>query len=177
MPPNQTHQLDPVHALRAIASSLTAVADRIGSSGGALTTQLPADEAVGGAEHLIDAIDVLRTRCPATAAIYGAIRELATTARAYLTIAQTTSDIDTSPMWRHLASATADYLSTLPVDDLQTLAHQNGFVHPEFVGWTAGRKRHPLVHWLDPAYPADHPSKIAIQARALERRGVVATST
>ncbi|MEU1812993.1 hypothetical protein [Micromonospora aurantiaca (nom. illeg.)] len=60
------------------------------------------------------------------------------------------------------------WLSGLTADQLQELATAHGFQHPEMVG-LSGKQPHPLVHWLDPKYPADIASKQKIQAVANSR--------
>jgi hypothetical protein len=67
----------------------------------------------------------------------------------------------------HLSTA---YLSGLELAELASLAAEEGFEHPTLVGLNAASGgAHPLVHWLDPAYPPTSPSKLAIQAKAGER--------
>jgi len=69
-----------------------------------------------------------------------------------------------------LKAETANYLGNLSIEELQELAVAQGFEHPSLVGWnTPPGDQHPLVHWLDPIYPAESPSKLAIQAKAAER--------
>ncbi len=67
------------------------------------------------------------------------------------------------------------YLNGLQPAKLQELAAAEGFEHPTVVGLNgpAGGK-HPLVHWLDPAYPATAQTKLAIQAKAAERYAALA---
>ncbi|MFI6689284.1 hypothetical protein [Streptomyces sp. NPDC050485] len=67
-----------------------------------------------------------------------------------------------------LKAQTLAYLTSLDEDDLREIAEAKGFEHPALVG-LSGKGQHPLVHWLDPAYPGDIPSKAKIQAAALDR--------
>ncbi|MFD8732324.1 hypothetical protein [Streptomyces sp. NPDC059611] len=67
-----------------------------------------------------------------------------------------------------LKAQTLAYLNSLDEDDLRAIAEAKGFEHPSLVG-LSGKGQHPLVHWLDPAYPADISSKAKIQAAALNR--------
>lgn len=67
-----------------------------------------------------------------------------------------------------LKAQTLAYLNSLDEDDLREIAEAKGFEHPALVG-LSGKGQHPLVHWLDPAYPGDIPSKEKIQAAALNR--------
>ncbi|MER5550006.1 hypothetical protein ABT072_48390, partial [Streptomyces sp. NPDC002589] len=67
-----------------------------------------------------------------------------------------------------LKAQTLAYLNSLDEDDLREIAEAKGFEHPALVG-LSGKGQHPLVHWLDPAYPGDIPSKAKIQAAALNR--------
>lgn len=67
------------------------------------------------------------------------------------------------------------FLAQLPPEELQLLAAAEGFEHPTLVGLnTKPGQAHPLVHWLDPAYPSGIPSKLAIQAKAGERYALLA---
>jgi hypothetical protein len=69
-----------------------------------------------------------------------------------------------------LKAGTSGFLGNLSIDELQELAAAQGFEHPSLVGWnTPPGGQHPLVHWLDPVYPPESPSKLAIQAKASER--------
>jgi len=69
-----------------------------------------------------------------------------------------------------LKAGTAGYLCSLSIEELQELAAAQGFEHPGLVRWnTPPGGQHPLVHWLDPVYPPESPSKLAIQAKAAER--------
>lgn len=65
--------------------------------------------------------------------------------------------------------ATGSYLSGLSPSELQELAHAHGFTHPHLVGLSPSAGTHPLLHYLDPAYPDGIPSKAAIAAKADER--------
>lgn len=65
-------------------------------------------------------------------------------------------------------AATAGWLGSLDEEELQQLAADHGFDHPTLVGLHP-HGPHPLVHWLDPAYPADLASKTKIQAKATVR--------
>ncbi|WP_327740600.1 hypothetical protein OG749_47075 (plasmid) [Streptomyces nojiriensis] len=67
-----------------------------------------------------------------------------------------------------LKAQTLAYLNSLDEDDLREIAEAKGFEHPALVG-LSGKGQHPLVHWLDPAYPNGIPSKEKIQAAALNR--------
>ncbi|WP_424892368.1 hypothetical protein [Streptomyces sp. XH2] len=67
-----------------------------------------------------------------------------------------------------LKAQTVAFLSSLDEEDLRAIAEAKGFEHPALVG-LSGKGQHPLVHWLDPAYPGDIPSKQKIQAAALDR--------
>ncbi|WP_331729347.1 hypothetical protein OG592_43735 (plasmid) [Streptomyces avidinii] len=67
-----------------------------------------------------------------------------------------------------LKAQTLAYLNSLDEDDLREIAEAKGFEHPALVG-LSGKGQHPLVHWLDPAYPSGIPSKEKIQAAALNR--------
>jgi hypothetical protein len=74
-----------------------------------------------------------------------------------------------------LTGVTKEYLGSLDPAELQSLAAAQGFEHPTLVGLnTASGGTHPLVHWLDPAYGPESPSKLAIQAKAAERYGALA---
>ena len=74
-----------------------------------------------------------------------------------------------------ISGLTKEYLGSLDPAELQTLAAAQGFEHPTLVGLnTAAGGQHPLVHWLDPAYGPESPSKLAIQAKAAERYGALA---
>ena len=69
-----------------------------------------------------------------------------------------------------LKKLTKQYLGGLEPAELAALASAEGFEHPSLVGFnTPPGGQHPLVHWLDPAYGAELPSKLAIQAKASER--------
>ena len=69
-----------------------------------------------------------------------------------------------------LKAQTSGYLGNLSIEELNELAGGQGFEHPGLVGWnTPPGGQHPLVHWLDPVYPPESPSKLAIQAKANER--------
>ncbi|MGW7199002.1 hypothetical protein [Streptomyces chryseus] len=67
-----------------------------------------------------------------------------------------------------LKAQTVAYLTSLDEDDLHEIAQVKGFEHPALVG-LSGKGQHPLVHWLDPAYPSGITSKEKIQAAALNR--------
>jgi hypothetical protein len=67
-----------------------------------------------------------------------------------------------------IKDATGVFLKSLPAEELHVLAADAGFVHPHLVG-LSGTGDHPLVHWLDPAYPPGSPSKAKIAAKADER--------
>jgi hypothetical protein len=74
-----------------------------------------------------------------------------------------------------LKATTKAWLDGLDVGQLQALAAAQGFAHPTLVGLNPeGSGTHPLVHWLDPAYPNDTPSKQKIAAKADERYGALA---
>lgn len=74
-----------------------------------------------------------------------------------------------------LKKLTKDYLSGLGPEELQALAAAQGFEHPSLVGLNvADGGAHPLVHWLDPSYGPESPSKLAIQAKANERFAALA---
>ncbi|MHC3392468.1 hypothetical protein [Streptomyces sp. A 4/2] len=60
------------------------------------------------------------------------------------------------------------YLTALDPEELQQIAAAKGFEHPALVG-LSGKGQHPLVHWLDPYYNDDIPSKQKIQAAAQTR--------
>ncbi|MFF2378414.1 hypothetical protein ACFVUW_28895 [Streptomyces xiamenensis] len=60
------------------------------------------------------------------------------------------------------------YLNGLDPEELQQIAAAKGFEHPALVG-LSGSSQHPLVHWLDPYYGDDIPSKQKIQAAAQKR--------
>ncbi|MEU6405414.1 hypothetical protein [Streptomyces sp. NPDC046985] len=60
------------------------------------------------------------------------------------------------------------YLNALEPEELQQIAAAKGFEHPALVG-LSGSGQHPLVHWLDPYYGDDIPSKQKIQAAAQKR--------
>jgi hypothetical protein len=64
--------------------------------------------------------------------------------------------------------AASGALGALPKDQLLKLAAWEGFGHPA-LACLAESGPNPLVHWLDPAYPPDAPSKLLITAKALER--------
>lgn len=78
------------------------------------------------------------------------------------------SDEEIEAHTKALKAQTLAYLSSLDEDDLREIAEAKGFEHPALVG-LSGKGQHPLVHWLDPAYPGDIPSKQKIQAAALDR--------
>ncbi|MFD7900508.1 hypothetical protein [Streptomyces sp. NPDC059743] len=67
-----------------------------------------------------------------------------------------------------LKAQTVAFLNSLDEEELREIAEAKGFEHPALVG-LSGKGQHPLVHWLDPAYPGDIPSKQKIQAAALDR--------
>ncbi|HVL27552.1 MAG TPA: hypothetical protein VM390_05355, partial [Acidimicrobiales bacterium] len=84
-----------------------------------------------------------------------------------------------------LNGVTKEYLGSLSTTELQQLAAAQGFEHPTLVGFNSpvnfeppasfpAGPQHPLVHWLDPAYGPESPSKLAIQAKAAERYAAVA---
>ncbi|MFP5319477.1 MAG: hypothetical protein ACLGI2_14445 [Acidimicrobiia bacterium] len=74
-----------------------------------------------------------------------------------------------------LTGVTKEYLGSLDPAELQSLAAAHGFEHPTLVGLNSPEgAKHPLVHWLDPAYGPESPSKLAIQAKAAERYAAVA---
>jgi hypothetical protein len=75
---------------------------------------------------------------------------------------------------KELHQATATWLGELPPEKLAELAAANGFEHPSLVGLNSDKGTHPLVHWLDPSYPSDVPSKAKIQAKAAERYAALA---
>jgi hypothetical protein len=62
-----------------------------------------------------------------------------------------------------LRAQTSAYLNGLDPELLQQIAATKGFEHPALVG-LSGKGQHPLVHWLDPYYGDDIPSKQKIQA-------------
>ncbi|WP_026240368.1 hypothetical protein [Parafrankia discariae] len=66
-----------------------------------------------------------------------------------------------------IKAVAADYLNGLTDAQLQTLAALHGFEHPALVGLNSTTS--PLAYWLNPAYPDDLPSKMAIAAKAQER--------
>jgi hypothetical protein len=72
-----------------------------------------------------------------------------------------------------LKGVTKQWFAGLEVTELQKLAGANGFEHPTLVGLNP-TGAHPLVHWLDPAYPPDTDSKLKIAAKAQERFGMLA---
>ncbi|MFE9121506.1 hypothetical protein [Streptomyces sp. NPDC007172] len=78
------------------------------------------------------------------------------------------SDEEIEAHTKALKAQTLAYLNSLDEDDLREIAEAKGFEHPALVG-LSGKSQHPLVHWLDPAYPGDIPSKAKIQAAALNR--------
>ncbi len=78
------------------------------------------------------------------------------------------SDEEIEAHTKALKAQTLAYLNSLDEDDLREIAEAKGFEHPALVG-LSGKGQHPLVHWLDPAYPGDIPSKAKIQAAALNR--------
>ena len=83
------------------------------------------------------------------------------------------SDSDTALYRKKIAAEAAAALETLDAATLQTLAAEQGFQHPQLVGLSGGD--HPLVHWLNPAYPLETSSKSKIQAKALERFELLAS--
>lgn len=78
------------------------------------------------------------------------------------------SDEEIEAHTKALKAQTLAYLNSLDEDDLREIAEAKGFEHPALVG-LSGKGQHPLVHWLDPAYPGGIPSKEKIQAAALNR--------
>ncbi|MFD3961523.1 MULTISPECIES: hypothetical protein [Streptomyces] len=78
------------------------------------------------------------------------------------------SDEEIEAHTKALKAQTLAYLNSLDEDDLREIAEAKGFEHPALVG-LSGKGQHPLVHWLDPAYPGDIPSKEKIQAAAQNR--------
>ncbi|KOV42357.1 hypothetical protein [Streptomyces sp. H036] len=78
------------------------------------------------------------------------------------------SDEEIEAHTKALKAQTLAYLNSLDEDDLREIAEAKGFEHPALVG-LSGKGQHPLVHWLDPAYPSGIPSKEKIQAAALHR--------
>lgn len=63
---------------------------------------------------------------------------------------------------------TVQALGELSAEQLQAIAAAEGFEHPALVGMTKSAV-HPLVHWLDPAYPEGIKSKQKIQFVAQAR--------
>jgi len=63
---------------------------------------------------------------------------------------------------------TVQVLGDLSPEQLREIAAADGFEHPALVGMKNSAV-HPLVHWLDPAYPAGIASKNKIQAVAQTR--------
>jgi len=82
--------------------------------------------------------------------------------------AEGTSEEQIEEHTKDLKAATIAFLNSLDEDDLREIAAAKGFEHPALVG-LSGSSQHPLVHWLDPAYSSDIPSKQKIQAAALAR--------
>ncbi|MEU6352153.1 hypothetical protein ABZ896_22935 [Streptomyces sp. NPDC047072] len=78
------------------------------------------------------------------------------------------SDEEIEAHTKALKAQTLEYLNSLDDDDLREIAEAKGFEHPALVG-LSGKGQHPLVHWLDPAYPDGIPTKQKIQAAALDR--------
>ncbi|MEU8544645.1 hypothetical protein AB0C52_32395 [Streptomyces sp. NPDC048717] len=78
------------------------------------------------------------------------------------------SDEEIEAHTKALKAQTVAHLNSLDEEDLREIAEAKGFEHPALVG-LSGKGQHPLVHWLDPAYPGDIPSKEKIQAAALNR--------
>jgi hypothetical protein len=70
-----------------------------------------------------------------------------------------------------IKQATGAYLGAQSTDTLIELAAGEGFAHPHLVGFTSAESgsTHPLVHYLDPAYPDESASKAAIAAKAEQR--------
>lgn len=75
---------------------------------------------------------------------------------------------------KQLKALTSAALGNLSPEQLQQIAAAHGFEHPALVGLSGG-STHPLAHWLDPAYPADIPSKAKIQAVAIARYNELAS--
>ncbi|WP_328372964.1 hypothetical protein OG800_49405 (plasmid) [Streptomyces sp. NBC_00445] len=69
---------------------------------------------------------------------------------------------------KELKARTLAYLNSLSTEDLRQIAEAKGFEHPALVGLSLSGQ-HALVHWLDPAYGSNIPSKQKIQAAALKR--------
>lgn len=75
-----------------------------------------------------------------------------------------------------LKASTKAWLGQLSPQELAALAAAQGFSHPTLVGIDHdGGDAHPLVHWLDPAYPPESATKLKIQAKAEERYGLLAS--
>lgn len=78
------------------------------------------------------------------------------------------SDEEVKAQLDALRAQSLAYLNTLDAEELQQIAAAKGFEHPALVG-LSGKNQHPLVHWLDPYYSDDIPSKQKIQAAAQKR--------
>lgn len=67
-----------------------------------------------------------------------------------------------TPLTPMVKALTSKALGQLTPEQLAQIAEAEGFEHPALVG-LSGSATSPLVHWLDPAYPPDIPSKNHIQ--------------
>jgi hypothetical protein len=86
--------------------------------------------------------------------------------------AEDANPADTGQLTGTVQLAASSALGALPKDQLLKLAAWEGFDHPA-LACLAGSGPNPLVHWLDPAYPPDAPSKLLITAKALERHAAL----
>ncbi|PZS24217.1 MAG: hypothetical protein DLM61_22785, partial [Pseudonocardiales bacterium] len=146
---------------------------------------LPTDEAAadlaGAPPQLIAALDALGAAAeldPDTAPTVGfhTLKDACAQARQQLADSVAAGAVDeqtAAAAAAEIKAATTGFLSALPPQALVDLAAQDGFAHPHLVGFsdTTG---HPLVHYLDPAYPSDITSKAAIAAKAEERYAMLA---
>lgn len=81
---------------------------------------------------------------------------------------QGVSDEEIQAQLDELRAQSLAYLNQLSPEELEQIAAAKGFEHPHLVG-LSGKSQHPLVHWLDPYYGDNIPSKNKIQAAALNR--------
>jgi hypothetical protein len=151
---------------------------------GVSEADLEALEGPGAAAESLAAYDAALAKATAAAhngaepaEAYQAVAEAVGEAKAEL---QNAADAGLPPQLvaehhKALSGLTKEYLGSLDPAELQSLAAAQGFEHPSLVGLnTAAGGQHPLVHWLDPAYGPESPSKLAIQAKAAERYATLA---
>lgn len=144
-------------------------------------TDEPPPDLAGAPPQLIAALDALGAAAeldPDTAHTVGfhTLKDACAQARQQLadSVADGAVDEQTAAAAEsEIKAATTGFLSALPPQALVDLAAEDGFAHPHLVGFS-DTPGHPLVHYLDPAYPSDITSKAAIAAKAEERYAMLA---